>query len=127
MENANKTFDSLVMTQNEIKRQLHRLEQNPNMREILEANIRRLISDIRVMEVDKKKFEIIEKSYKRIEYLQSDIDLERKIINLENLLQATLDKIREVEDEKFKHPDGKDPIEAKIEEYGARITETLNK
>lgn len=89
------------MTQNEIKRQLQRLELQPNRREILEANIRRLINDIRVMEVDKKKFEITEKSFKRIEYLQSDIDLERKIISLENLLQSTLDRIREMEDEKF--------------------------
>lgn len=41
----------------------------PNRREILEANIRRLVSDTRIMEVDKHKFELIEKSYKRIEYL----------------------------------------------------------
>ena len=93
-------MESLTATKNEIHKQLYRLASQPNRREILEANIRRLCNEIRMMEVDQNKMNIIERQYKRVEYLQSDIDMEKKIISMENLLQATLDKIQDLNEEK---------------------------
>lgn len=43
------------------------------------------------------------------------------------MLQATLDKIRDIEEDKFSHPGGKDPIQAKVDEYGVKILEAQTK
>jgi len=43
------------------------------------------------------------------------------------MLQVTLDKIKEIEEEKFFNPSGNDPVKAKIEEYGTRILDTQTK
>lgn len=127
LANAKQTLESLEQTKVELQRKLAKMEVQPNRREILEANIRRLVREIRLMEVDKNKFEIIEKQYKKVTYLQSDIDTEKRIISMENLLQATLDKIKDIEDEKSKYPGGLDPIQTKTAQIKHNIEETLKK
>jgi len=49
------------------------------------------------MQVDKNKFEITEKQFKRVEFLKSNQDYEKRIVNAENELQAVYDKIYQLE------------------------------
>ena len=46
LANAKKTLESLEQTKDELQRKLGKMEVQPNRREILEANIRRLVGEI---------------------------------------------------------------------------------
>lgn len=65
----------------------------------MERSIRKLDSDIHQTEVDKKKLELIAKMHKRPELVVCNDELERRIVDLENQVQATYARIVTIKEE----------------------------
>ena len=70
----------------EAQNKLSRLDMNPNLVENLERKCAQLDEHIHQMRTDKHKLEITEKLYKKVTILPRNVELEKKIIYLENHL-----------------------------------------
>lgn len=66
---------------------LNRLNRNPNTEQALTIEIGRLNRQIHLEEVQKNKLEINEKLLKRVDYLPSNDDLSKKVVDMEHHLQ----------------------------------------
>jgi hypothetical protein len=84
VKNSESKLKILETEKGELERQINRLAVQPNRREILESNIRKLNDEIHTMQVDKNKFEITCKTYKVVEFSKEDLDQEKKIVEKEN-------------------------------------------
>jgi len=84
----------------EAQNKLSRLDMNPNLVENLERKCAQLDEHIHQMRTDKHKLEITEKLYKKVTILPRNVELEKKIIYLENQLQEKHEVIFQTDKER---------------------------
>lgn len=69
----------------------------PNQVEMLSNGMKGLDKEIHQARVDKEKLELTAKHFKKIKDVQDGMNYSSKIINLENNIQATYDRIFDLE------------------------------
>ena len=89
-----------------LQKKIMHLNNFPNQQEVLDKSIKSLDQQIHQANVDREKLELTAKRFKKVNILPSTTDYQNKIVVMDNYLQASYDRIFELEMQ-FKQGPGK--------------------